>query len=72
MAYKFKLLLTYDLESDEEEDAVYELADLIKRDWPSYIDEGTLTKVTKTGRRSRAKARPRKLYPPLSVTGYVP
>jgi len=32
--YKFKLVIDYEVESEDEEDALYQLADLIKRDWP--------------------------------------
>lgn len=45
MAYKFKYTIEYDLEADNEQDAIYELIDLIRRDWPYYTDEGALTKV---------------------------
>lgn len=57
MSYKFKLNLTYDLESDNEDDAITEVVDLIKRDWPYYADEGDLVQVK--GKRKRTVMRPR-------------
>jgi len=53
--YKFKLAVDYEVEAEDEEEALYQLADLIRRDWPYYLDEGELEKVetpltTKEGR----------------------
>lgn len=45
MAYKFKLALEYDLEADNEGDAIYELVELLRREWINYADEGELSKV---------------------------
>ena len=45
MAYKFKLALEYELHVENEEDAIYELVELIRRDWIYYADEGDLTEV---------------------------
>ena len=61
MPYKFKLNLTYNLESDNEDDAITEVVDLIKRDWPYYVDEGDLVEVRgkrkKTVMRSRSRGK---------------
>ena len=57
MSYKFTLKLSYNLKSDNEDDAVSELVDLIKRDWPYYADEGDLVKVK--GKRSKIVMRTR-------------
>jgi len=43
--YKFKLVIDYEVEAEDEEEALYQLADLIRRDWPYYLDEGDLEKV---------------------------
>ena len=57
MPYKFTLKLSYNLESDNEQDAIYELVDLIKRDWQYYADEGNLVEVK--GKRSKTVTKPR-------------
>jgi len=43
--YKFKLVIDYKVEAEDEEEALYQLAELIRRDWPYYLDEGDLEKV---------------------------
>lgn len=43
--YKFKLKLEYELKANDEEGAIEELVNLIKRDWPYYADEGELTSL---------------------------
>lgn len=45
MAYKFKHQIEYELESDNQEDAIYELVELIRNDWIYYADEGDLEEV---------------------------
>ena len=57
MPYKFKLNLTYNLESDNEQDAIYELVDLIRRYWEYYADEGDLVEVK--GKRKKTIMWPR-------------
>ena len=44
--YKFTCELEYDFEADDEADAIYVLADIIRRDWMGYIDEGELKLIT--------------------------
>ena len=45
MAYRFTLQLEYNLEADNEQEAISELVELLKRDWTYYADEGELVKV---------------------------
>jgi len=52
--YKFKLVVDYEVEAEDEEEALYQLADLIRRDCPYYLDEGELEKV-ETRRRPTIK-----------------
>jgi len=52
--YKFKLVIDYEVEAEDEEEALYQLADLIRRDCPYYLDEGELEKV-ETRRRPTIK-----------------
>jgi len=52
--YKFKLVIDYEVEAEDEEEALYQLADLIRRDWHYYLDEGDLEKV-QTRRRPTIK-----------------
>ena len=43
--YKFTHTISYELEAEDEDDAIDQLADLIKRDWLDYIDSGELGEV---------------------------
>jgi len=43
--YKFTYTLEYEVEAEDEQDAIYALADLVKRDWPEYLNEGELTEI---------------------------
>jgi len=43
--YKFKLVIDYEVAAEDEEDALYQLADLMRREWPYYIEEGELELV---------------------------
>jgi len=45
MAYKFSLTLEYDLEADNEEDAIAELVYAIGHDWIEYADNGELVEI---------------------------
>ena len=38
--YKFTLTLCYDIEAEDDEDAVYQLVDLVRDDWINYADQG--------------------------------
>ena len=43
--YKFELTFGYELDAESEDDAINEVADLIRHDWQEFIDEGDLTEV---------------------------
>ena len=56
--YKYTYLLDYEVEAETEQDAVYEVVDLIRCDWPEYLDNGELTEVQKgTGPMAEFKVR---------------
>lgn len=43
--YRFSYRIEYEVEGEDEQDAVNALADLLKRDWPEYLNEGELIEV---------------------------
>ena len=40
--YEFTLTLRYQVEGESEGDAINAISDIIRQDWPYYIDEGEL------------------------------
>jgi len=43
--YHFTHTLDYTIEAESEDDAIYELVDLIRRDWEDYADAGDLKEI---------------------------
>ena len=72
MAFVFKHKLEYHLDTDDREQAIYDLVDLIRRDWPYYADEGTLTRVPKKGKKLRKVKRNPKYRKPTSLSEVFP
>jgi hypothetical protein len=42
-SFHFSHTIEYEVEAEDEEDAIYQITDLIRRDWPEYIDNGNIT-----------------------------
>jgi hypothetical protein len=40
--YRFTHLIEYTVDAEDEDDAVTQIADLIRRDWIDYLDSGEL------------------------------
>ena len=45
--YQFEYTIIYNIKADNEDDAIERIADLIKDDWPDYLDEGELIVLEK-------------------------
>jgi len=43
--YKFEATIGYELEAENEDDVIYQIADLLKNDWKYLIDEGEITEL---------------------------
>lgn len=48
--YKFSYTIEYEVEAESEQDAIYEVADLMKRDWPEYLNEGEFKELEQENR----------------------
>jgi len=46
ITFKFTLNIEYEVEAENEEEAVYEVVEIIRKDWIYYADEGDFVETS--------------------------